>query len=102
GVLEVRVHDIRAHTDDPHRSVDDYGYGGGPGMVMKPDPVFRAVEALGAGPKRVVLLSPSGRRFDQALAEDYAREPWLVLICGRYAGGDARVARGVEAEEISV
>jgi tRNA (guanine37-N1)-methyltransferase len=102
GLLEVRVHDIRDHATDRHRQVDDYSFGGGPGMVMKPEPVFAAVEALGEGPKRVVLLSPAGRRLDQPLVRELANEPWLVLICGRYEGVDERVAQGLPAEEVSI
>src|SRR5436309_11230677 len=102
GLVEVRIHDIREHTHDKHRQVDDYAFGGGPGMVMKPGPIFEAVEALGEGPKRIVLLSPSGRRLDQDLVRDLARETWLVLICGRYEGVDERVAAGLPAEEISI
>jgi tRNA (guanine37-N1)-methyltransferase len=102
GLVEVRVRDIREHTHDKHRQADDNGFGGGPGMVMKPEPIFEAVESLGEGPKRVILLSPAGRRFDQALARELAAEPWLVLICGRYEGVDERVVEGLPAEEISV
>jgi len=102
GVLDVRVHDIRDHTTDRHRQVDDEPFGGGPGMVMKAEPVFRAVEALGEGPKRVILLSPAGRRLDQALVRELAAEPWLVLICGRYEGVDERVVEGLPAEEVSI
>src|SRR6266496_5522452 len=102
GLVEVRIHDIREHAHDKHRQVDDYGFGGGPGMVMKPEPVFEAVEALGPGRKRVVLLSPAGRRLDQALVREMAGEPWLVLVCGRYEGVDERVAQGLPAEEVSV
>jgi tRNA (guanine37-N1)-methyltransferase len=102
GVLDVRVHDIRDHTTDRHRQVDDESYGGGPGMVMKPEPVFAAVEALGQDPKRVLLLSPTGRRLDQALVRELVAEPWLVLICGRYEGVDERVVEGMPAEEVSV
>ncbi len=102
GVLDVRVHDIRDFTVDRHRQVDDVSYGGGPGMVMKPEPVFAAVESLGAGAKRVILLSPAGRRLDQALVRELAAEPWLVLICGRYEGVDERVPDGLPAEEVSI
>jgi len=102
GVLAVRVHDVRDHTTDRHRQVDDESYGGGPGMVMKPEPVFAAVEALGEGDKRVLLLSPAGRRLDQALVRELAAEPWLVLICGRYEGVDERVVEGLPAEEVSI
>ena len=102
GVADVRLHDIREHTHDRHRQTDDYAFGGGPGMVMKPGPIFEAVEALGPGRKRVILLSPAGRPFDQELARELAGEPWLVLICGRYEGVDERVVSGLPAEEISV
>lgn len=102
GVLDVRVHDIRGFTSDRHRQVDDEPYGGGPGMVMKPEPIFAAVEALGPGRKRVILLSPAGRRLDQALVRELAAEPWLVLICGRYEGVDERVVEGLPAEEVSI
>lgn len=102
GVLDVRIHDIRDHATDRHRQVDDESYGGGPGMVMKPDPVFAAVESLGEGPKRVLLLSPAGRRLDQMLVRELAQEPWLLLICGRYEGVDERVVEGLPAEEVSI
>jgi tRNA (guanine37-N1)-methyltransferase len=102
GLVEARVHDIREHAHDPHRTTDDYAFGGGPGMIMKPGPVFEAVESLGEGSKRVLLLSPAGRRLDQRLARELAAEPWLVLICGRYEGVDERVATGLPAEELSI
>ncbi len=102
GVLDVRVHDIRDHATDKHRQVDDESYGGGPGMVMKPEPIFAAVEALGPDPKRVLLLSPAGRRLDQALVRELAVEPWLVLVAGRYEGVDERVVEGLGTEEISI
>jgi tRNA (guanine37-N1)-methyltransferase len=102
GILDVRVHDLRDSTSDKHRQVDDESYGGGPGMVLKPEPVFAAVESLGAGERRTLLLSPAGRRLDQALARELAGEPWLVLICGRYEGVDERVVEGLGAEEVSI
>ena len=102
GLLDVRVHDLRDSTIDKHRQVDDESYGGGPGMVLKPEPVFAAVESLGAGVRRTLLLSPAGRRLDQDLARELAAEPWLVLICGRYEGVDERVAEGLPAEEVSI
>jgi tRNA (guanine37-N1)-methyltransferase len=102
GLLDVRVHDLRDHTSDPHRKVDDTAYGGGPGMVLAAEPVFRAVESLGSGAKRVILLSPAGRRLDQELVRDLSVEPWLVLICGRYEGVDERVVEGLPAEEVSI
>jgi tRNA (guanine37-N1)-methyltransferase len=102
GVLDIRVHDIRDHTTDPHHQVDDEPFGGGPGMVMTPGPVFEAVESLGPDRGRTIVLSPAGRRFEQALARELASEPWLVLICGRYEGIDERVVEGLPAEEISI
>jgi tRNA (guanine37-N1)-methyltransferase len=102
GLLDVRVHDLRDSTSDKHRQVDDESYGGGPGMVLKPEPVFAAVESLGVGDRRTLLLSPAGRRLDQALARELAAEPWLVLICGRYEGVDERVVEGLPAEEVSI
>jgi tRNA (guanine37-N1)-methyltransferase len=102
GLLDVRVHDLRDSSTDKHRQVDDESYGGGPGMVLKPEPVFAAVESLGAGDRRTLLLSPAGRRLDQDLARQLAAEPWLVLICGRYEGVDERVAAGLPAEEVSI
>jgi tRNA (guanine37-N1)-methyltransferase len=102
GLLDIRVHDIRDHSADPHRQVDDQPYGGGPGMVMQAEPIFRAVEALGEGDRRLILLSPAGRRLDQALVRELAGESWLVLVCGRYEGVDERVVEGLGAEEVSV
>jgi tRNA (guanine37-N1)-methyltransferase len=102
GVVDVRVHNIRDHATDRHRQVDDEPFGGGPGMVMKPEPVFAAVEALGSGSRRVLLLSPGGRQLDQALVRELAGEPWLVLVCGRYEGVDERVVEGLPAEEVSI
>src|SRR5918998_632351 len=91
GLLDVRPADLREYTTDRHRQVDDCPYGGGPGMVMKPEPLFRAVEALSAEPPppdRVILFTPLGRRFDQTIAEELSRADRLVLICGRYEGID--------------
>jgi len=102
GRVDVRVHDVREHALDKHRQVDDYGFGGGPGMVMKAEPIFNAVESLGEGDKRIILLSPAGRRLDQALVRELAKESWLVLICGRYEGVDERVVQGLPAEEVSI
>jgi tRNA (guanine37-N1)-methyltransferase len=102
GILDVLVHDIRDHATGKHRQVDDEPFGGGPGMVMMADPVFRAVEALGEGYKRVILLSPAGRRLDQPLVRELAAEPWLVLVSGRYEGVDERVVEGLSAEEVSI
>src|SRR5258707_4248277 len=94
GLVRISVHDLRDYTDDRHRSVDDAPFGGGPGMVMKAEPFFRAVEQLPPleGAQAVVLLSPRGRTFDQTTAERFARLDRLVLLCGRYEGVDERVA----------
>jgi tRNA (guanine37-N1)-methyltransferase len=102
GTVDVRVHDLRAFATDRHRQIDDESYGGGPGMVMKPEPVFAAVESLGPGPKRVLLMSPAGRRLDQPFVRELAAEPWLVVLAGRYEGVDERVAEGLPAEEVSI
>jgi tRNA (guanine37-N1)-methyltransferase len=102
SLIDVRVHDIRDHATDRHRQVDDEPFGGGPGMVMKAEPVFRAVEALGRGPRRILLLSPAGRRLDQTLVRELATEPHLILVCGRYEGVDERVVEGLPAEELSI
>jgi tRNA (guanine37-N1)-methyltransferase len=102
GILDVRVHDLRKWSTDPHRSVDDEPFGGGPGMVMKPEPLFLAVESLDPDPGRVILLSPAGRRLDQVLVRELAGETHLTLMCGRYEGVDERVVEGLPAEEISI
>jgi tRNA (guanine37-N1)-methyltransferase len=102
GVIDVRVHDLREWTDDAHRSVDDTPFGGGPGMVMRVDVWFRAVESLDPDRGRVLLLSPAGRRLDQAFVRELAREQHLTLLCGRYEGVDERVVEGLPAEEVSI
>jgi tRNA (guanine37-N1)-methyltransferase len=95
GLVDLRVHDLRAWTDDPHRSVDDTPYGGGPGMVMLAEPWGRALDELappdGPGRPRIIVPTPSGRPFTQAMAADLATERWLLFACGRYEGIDARV-----------
>lgn len=102
GILDVRIHDIRDFTVDKHRQVDDEPFGGGPGMVMKPEPIFAAVESLGPERGRTILLSPAGRRLDQVMVREFAAELSLVLVCGRYEGVDERVVEGLPAEEVSV
>ena len=97
GVLDVRVHDLRTHATDRHRTVDDTPYGGGPGMVMKPEPWAAALDAVTADPPqaaarpRIVVPTPGGRPFTQAVANQLAEQPWLVFACGRYEGIDRRV-----------
>ncbi len=101
GLVEYRVVDLRDHTHDRHRTVDDEPYGGGAGMVMKPEPFFEAVEALGPrGP--VVLLTPRGARFDHRTAVRYSLAEELTLLCGHYKGVDERVAAGLASEELSI
>jgi len=102
GLLDIRVHDLRDWTTDRHRSVDDEAFGGGPGMVIKPEPVFAAVESLDPERGRVLLLSPAGRRLDQAIVRALSEESHLTLLCGRYEGVDERVVDGLPAEEISI
>jgi tRNA (guanine37-N1)-methyltransferase len=101
GVLDLRVHDLRAGTSDPHRSVDDSPFGGGPGMILAPGPVFTAVEAV--DPIRpLLLLGPGGRRFDQRWAAELAAGPGFSLLCGRYEGVDQRVAEHLVDGELSL
>lgn len=102
GVLDVRVHDLREHGLGRHRTVDDEPYGGGAGMVLRPEPVFAAVESLEAPDAHVVLLSPRGVLLDQAHVRRLAAQRHLVLICGRYEGVDERVAEHLAHEELSV
>ncbi len=104
GKLEIRVTNIRDFARDPHRTCDDAPYGGGPGMVMKCEPIFEAVESLrGANSlERVILLSPKGRRLDQTIVEELSAARDLVLICGRYEGVDERVSEALCTDEISI
>jgi len=104
GTLSVQVHDLRAFTTDRHRVVDDVPYGGGPGMVLKPEPIFRALDAIagdGQAAATVLLTSPQGTRFTQEVAQRLSRAQRLVLLCGRYEGVDERVRARVD-EEISI
>ena len=101
GLLEVLLHDPRAHTTDRHRSVDDPPFGGGAGMVMMPEPLFAAVEAVDP-PRPLLLLSPSGRPFDQATARELASGNGFSLLCGRYEGVDERVAQHLCDDSLSV
>jgi tRNA (guanine37-N1)-methyltransferase len=106
GLVDIRLHDIRAHTHDKHHVVDDYPYGGGAGMVLKPEPIFEAVEAikleLGLSTVPIILLSPQGRLFNQTIARDLAECQHLILICGHYEGVDERVAEHLATDEISI
>jgi len=105
GLLEVRLHDPRDYTTDRHRTTDDTPYGGGGGMVMKPEPLYAAVrKAMGDAPSStpVILLTPQGRLFTQAVARELADHPRLALLCGRYEGVDERVRQGLATDEISI
>src|SRR5208283_5290103 len=106
GQACIRLHDLRDYTEDRHRTVDDRPFGGGPGMVFKPEPIFQAVEALRSeAPESrlpVILLSPQGRLLTQAVAEELSHAARLVLLCGRYEGVDERVAENLASDEISI
>lgn len=104
GLVEIGIHDLRDYTHDRHRQVDDRPFGGGAGMVMKPEPLFSAVEALTADEPgaNVVLLSPQGRLLTQTLATEYSRKSRLFLICGRYEGVDERVVEHLVTDELSI
>lgn len=105
GIIDLRVHDLRDFAEDRHRTVDDLSYGGGPGMVLKPAPLFEAVDGIRAErgePAAVVLLTPGGRRFTQAEAVRLSTLPHMVLLCGRYEGVDDRVRQHLATEEISI
>lgn len=110
GLIDVRVHNIRDYTHDKHHTTDDTPYGGGGGMVMKPEPVFEAVESvLGIAPDRaqpppipVILLTPQGRVFTQRVAEEFARHERVALLCGRYEGVDERIREHLVTDEISI
>ena len=105
GLIEVQLHDLRDWAHDRHRTVDDYPFGGGAGMVMKPGPIFEAVEAIRAQaetPALIVLMSPQGRRLDRVLVEELAAHPRLLLLCGRYEGVDERVIEHLVDLEVSI
>ncbi len=102
GLVQVRVHNLRDFTHDKHRVVDDRPYGGGPGMLMKPEPIFEAVEKLQRPDSCVVLMTPQGQPFTQALASQFAGRPHLIIICGHYEGVDERVRESLVDEEISI
>jgi tRNA (guanine37-N1)-methyltransferase len=102
GLLDLRLHNLRDYTHDKHKTVDDKPYGGGPGMLLKPEPVFEAVESLAGENTRVILLTPGGRTFNQALARELADEKHLLMISGSYEGFDERVRECLANDEISI
>ncbi|NDC53903.1 MAG: tRNA (guanosine(37)-N1)-methyltransferase TrmD [Planctomycetia bacterium] len=105
GLLDVRVTDIRDFAEGVHRQVDDRPFGGGPGMLLMPGPVVDCVESVqraGAAPGHLVMLTPGGRRLDQATVEEFARRERIVLMCGRYEGFDDRVRQTLHPDEISI
>jgi tRNA (guanine37-N1)-methyltransferase len=114
GLVDIRVHDLRAHAAGRHRVTDEPPFGGGGGMILKPEPLAAAIETLRAAgsavraagsaeaPTRVILLGPAGRRFSQAVARELAHRPHLVLVCGRYEGVDERVSEQLVDEELSI
>jgi tRNA (guanine37-N1)-methyltransferase len=115
GALDLRIHNLRDWTSDKHHVVDDAPFGGGQGMVMKPEPIFKAVEELKKTPNaqrptpnaelerpKVILMSPTGRRFDQQMATEFSRESHLIIICGHYEGVDHRVIEHLVDAEISI
>jgi tRNA (guanine37-N1)-methyltransferase len=112
GLIEISIHDLRDFTSDRHKTVDDRPFGGGEGMVLKPEPIFACVESLGVAPREqraahdsvetVILLSPQGRMFTQTVAQELASLERIVLLCGRYEGVDERVAEKLADQEISI
>ena len=107
GLIKINCHDIRKYSTDRHKSVDDYPFGGGPGMVLKPEPIFSAVENLQSSNEignnsRIIVMSPQGRMFDKNIARELTRYDELVLICGRYEGIDDRVIQNLADEELSI
>ena len=108
GTVKIQVHDLRGWSRDKHQKVDDRPYGGGPGMVMKPEPFFEAVDDLKnqasgeASTPYVILLSPQGRKLTQPRVGELAQKPWVILLCGHYEGVDERVRLGLADEELSI
>jgi tRNA (guanine37-N1)-methyltransferase len=102
GIVDLRIHNLRDWTTDKHHIVDDAPFGGGQGMVMKPEPIFAAVEDLQNQASRVVLMSPAGDRFDQQMATQLSQEPHVIIVCGHYEGVDHRVIEHLVDLEISI
>ena len=102
GLLDLRLHQLRDWAHDRHKTVDDRPFGGGPGMLLKPEPIFAAVESLAGEQTRVILLSPSGRKFDQGIARELARQEHLLLVTGHYEGFDERIREALADDELSI
>jgi len=106
GLVDIHIHDLRDHASGRHRQIDDYPYGGGSGMILKPEPIFRCVEAIlqeyPCERRKIILLSPQGQLFNQELANELAQWEHLILICGHYKGVDERVAEYLATDEISI
>jgi tRNA (guanine37-N1)-methyltransferase len=102
GILDLKIHDLRDWTHDQRRTVDDRPFGGGPGMLLKPEPLFEAIESLQREKTRVVLFSPAGRKFDQGIARELAQQEDLLFITGHYEGLDERVREALVDEELSI
>jgi tRNA (guanine37-N1)-methyltransferase len=102
GILDLKIHDLRDWTHDQRRTVDDRPFGGGPGMLLKPEPLFEAIESLRREKTRVVLFSPAGRKFDQGIARELAQQEDLLFITGHYEGLDERVREALVDEELSI
>ncbi len=102
GLLDLGMHNLRDYAHDRHRTVDDRPFGGGPGMLLKPEPIFEAVEALTRENTRVILVSPSGRRFNQAIARELAGQEHLLMVCGHYEGFDERIREQLADDELSI
>ena len=102
GLLDLKIHNLRDWTHDRHKTVDDRPFGGGPGMLLKPEPLFEAIESLKREKTRVILLSPAGRKFNQAIARELAQMEELLLVTGHYEGFDERVREGLADDELSI
>jgi tRNA (guanine37-N1)-methyltransferase len=102
NLLDLQLHQLRDWTHDRHKTVDDRPFGGGPGMLLKPEPIFEAVESLRREKTRVVLMSPAGRKFDQSIARELAQQEHLVLVTGHYEGFDERIRQGLAHDELSI
>ena len=102
GELNLQIHNLRDWTHDRHKTVDDRPFGGGPGMLLKPEPIFEAVEALRSEGAKVILMCPQGRKFNQSIARELAQAKHLILVCGSYEGFDERIREGLADDELSI